>query len=90
MIFLGPALRGPRFFYAPISGGKRGDRKIAAGAEVSLMLDDFRDTVEPDPAWLPGTKQLEIVDNEGHLAMVCQNDFRVVKGLYYVPAILNK
>jgi hypothetical protein len=42
---------------------------------VSLTLEDFRDAVDPDPTWLPGTKRLEVVDNERHLAVACHDIF---------------
>jgi len=53
---------------------------------VSLALDDFCDAIDPDPAWLPGTKRFEFVDNEGHLAVACHNIFVFAGGLQPVTA----
>jgi len=53
---------------------------------VSLTLDDLCDAVNPDPAWLPGTKRLEIVDKEGHLAMACHNILVFARGLELLTA----
>ncbi len=75
------ALLGPRFFYAPTPGDDGGNSEIAPGAEVSLTLDNFCSAVDPDPAWLPGTKRLEVVDKEGHLAVACHNIFVFARGL---------
>jgi hypothetical protein len=51
-----------------------------------LTLDNLRDAVEPDPTWLPGTKRLEIVDNEGHLVMACHNILVFARRLDLVTA----
>jgi hypothetical protein len=50
------------------------------------MLDDLCDAVDPDPAWLPGTKRLEIVDKEGQLAKACHNILVFARGLELVTA----
>lgn len=44
------------------------------------MLDDLYAAMDPDPAWLPEMKRLEIVNDEGFFAVPCHDIFVFARG----------